>query len=40
MVSDRVSAGAEYLRRDLDHSSDPGVSTEISTVTLRVGITF
>ena len=39
MVNDKVFAGAEYLRRDLDHAN-PGVSTKISTFTLRVGMKF
>jgi opacity protein-like surface antigen len=39
LVSDKIFAGAEYLRRDFDHSN-PGVTTDISTFSLRVGIKF
>lgn len=39
LISDRIFAGAEYLRRNLDHTN-PGVSTDISTFTLRVGMNF
>ncbi len=40
LVSDKVFVGAEYLRRDLDHSTPPGVTSSIDTFTLRVGIKF
>jgi opacity protein-like surface antigen len=40
MVSDKVFAGAEYMHRELDHTTDPDVTSDYSTVTLRIGMRF
>lgn len=39
LVSEKVFSGVEYLHRDLNHAN-AGVITDISTVTLRVGMKF
>jgi outer membrane immunogenic protein len=40
MVSDRVFAGAEYMHREFDHTLDPDVTSNYSTLTLRLGMKF
>jgi outer membrane immunogenic protein len=40
MVSDRVFAGAEYMHRELDHTTNAGVTSDYSTFTLRIGMKF
>jgi len=39
MVSDKVFVGAEYMRRSLDHTS-VGVTSDINTITVRIGMNF
>jgi outer membrane immunogenic protein len=40
MVSDKVFAGVEYMHRELDHTTDADVTSDYSTLTLRVGMKF